>query len=45
MTDAQLNRAESLGDRDGFGQVTYVKGYIEEVPFRRPLPIASSATV
>jgi arsenite methyltransferase len=35
MTDAQLNKAGSLRDRDGFGQVTYVKGYIEEVPLPR----------
>ena len=41
MTDAQLNRAESLRDHDGFGQVTYVKGYIEEVP----LPPASADCV
>ncbi len=32
MTDAQLKKAESLRDRDGFGNVTYAKGYIEEVP-------------
>jgi SAM-dependent methyltransferase len=41
MTDAQLNKAESLRDRDGFGQVTYIKGYIEEVP----LPSASADCV
>ena len=32
MTDAQRKKAESLRDRDGFKNVTYVKGYIEEVP-------------
>ena len=32
MTDAQRQKAESLRDRDGFKNVTYVKGYIEEVP-------------
>src|ERR1700737_2266244 len=32
MTDAQLRKAESLRDRDGFTNVAYVKGYIEEVP-------------
>ena len=32
MTDAQRKKAESLRDRDGFSNVTYVKGYIEEVP-------------
>jgi arsenite methyltransferase len=32
MTDAQRQKAESLRDRDGFANVTYVKGYIEEVP-------------
>jgi ubiquinone/menaquinone biosynthesis C-methylase UbiE len=32
MTDAQRQKAESLRDRDGFRSVTYVKGYIEEVP-------------
>jgi arsenite methyltransferase len=32
MTDAQRKKAESLRDRDGFGSVTYLKGYIEEVP-------------
>lgn len=32
MTDAQRRKAESLRDRDGFQNVTYVKGYIEEVP-------------
>jgi SAM-dependent methyltransferase len=32
MTDAQRQKAESLRDRDGFGNVTYVKGYIEGVP-------------
>jgi arsenite methyltransferase len=41
MTDAQLKKAESLRDRDGFGNVTYVKGYIEEVP----LPAESADVV
>jgi arsenite methyltransferase len=32
MTDAQREKAERLRDRDGFGQVQYRKGYIEELP-------------
>jgi arsenite methyltransferase len=32
MTDAQRKKAEHLRDRAGFTNVTYVKGYIEEVP-------------
>jgi ubiquinone/menaquinone biosynthesis C-methylase UbiE len=32
MTDEQRKKAERLRDRDGFLNVTYVKGYIEEVP-------------
>lgn len=32
MTDEQRNKAERLRDRDGFRNVTYVKGYIEEAP-------------
>ena len=32
MTDAQRRKAEGLRDRDGLKNVTYVKGYIEEVP-------------
>ena len=32
MTDQQREKAERLRDRDGFGNVTYLKGYIEEVP-------------
>ena len=32
MTDEQRAKAERLRDRDGFLNVTYVKGYIEEVP-------------
>jgi len=32
MTDEQREKAERLRDRDGFGNVTYLKGYIEEVP-------------
>ena len=32
MTDEQRVKAERLRDRDGFKNVTYVKGYIENVP-------------
>ncbi|MFQ5938097.1 MAG: methyltransferase domain-containing protein, partial [Acidiferrobacterales bacterium] len=32
MTDEQREKAERLRDRDGFTNVTYVKGYIEDVP-------------
>ena len=32
MTDAQRRKAENLRDRDGFRNVSYLKGYIEEVP-------------
>lgn len=32
MTDEQRAKAEQLRDRDGFSNVTYRKGYIEEVP-------------
>jgi SAM-dependent methyltransferase len=32
MTDEQRAKAERLRDRDGFLNVTYVKGYIEEAP-------------
>ncbi len=32
MTDEQRVKAERLRDRDGFRKVTYVKGYIEDVP-------------
>ena len=32
MTDEQRGKAERLRDRDGFRNVTYVKGYIESVP-------------
>lgn len=32
MTDEQRAKAERLRDRDGFLNVTYVKGYIEETP-------------
>lgn len=32
MTDEQRTKAELLRDRDGFLNVTYVKGYIEEAP-------------
>jgi len=37
MTDEQRAKAERLRDRDGFKNVTYVKGYIENVP----IPAAS----
>lgn len=37
MTDEQRAKAERLRDRDGFKNVTYIKGYIENVP----LPAAS----
>ncbi len=33
MTDEQRIKAERLRDRDGFANVTYVKGYIEDVPY------------
>jgi ubiquinone/menaquinone biosynthesis C-methylase UbiE len=33
MTDSQRAKAESLRQRDGFGNVTYVKGYIDDGPF------------
>src|SRR5215475_2685414 len=32
MTDEQRAKAERLRDRDGFANVTYVRGYIEEAP-------------
>jgi ubiquinone/menaquinone biosynthesis C-methylase UbiE len=32
MTDAQRTKAERLRDRDGFANVSFVKGYIEAVP-------------
>ncbi len=32
MTDEQRAKAERLRDRDGFKNVTYVKGYIEDAP-------------
>jgi ubiquinone/menaquinone biosynthesis C-methylase UbiE len=32
MTDEQRAKAERLRDRDGFANVTYLKGYIEQVP-------------
>ena len=32
MTDAQRAKAEGLRDRDGFKNVRYIKGYIEDVP-------------
>ena len=37
MTDEQRAKAERLRERDGFANVTYMKGYIEDVP----LPSAS----
>jgi ubiquinone/menaquinone biosynthesis C-methylase UbiE len=33
MTDEQRAKAERLRDRDGFRNVTYVKSYIEEIPY------------
>ncbi|MDX8527259.1 methyltransferase domain-containing protein [Mesorhizobium sp. MSK_1335] len=41
MTDEQRSKAERLRDRGGFNNVTYVKGYIENVP----LPDASADIV
>jgi ubiquinone/menaquinone biosynthesis C-methylase UbiE len=41
MTDEQRAKAERLRDRDGFRNVTYLKGYIETVP----LPDASADVV
>ena len=32
MTDEQLAKAQRLRDRDGFGNVTFIKGNIEDVP-------------
>jgi ubiquinone/menaquinone biosynthesis C-methylase UbiE len=32
MTDEQRAKAERLRDRDGFANVSYLKGYIEQVP-------------
>jgi ubiquinone/menaquinone biosynthesis C-methylase UbiE len=32
MTDEQRAKAERLGERNGFTNVTYLKGYIEHVP-------------
>jgi arsenite methyltransferase len=32
MTDAQLEKAETLGRRHGFTNLAYRKGYIEEIP-------------
>ena len=37
MTDDQRAKAEQLGDRDGFSNVSYVKGYIEDVPLAAEL--------
>ena len=33
MTDSQRAKAETLRQRDGFRNVTYVKGYIDSAPF------------
>ena len=33
MTDAQLSKAKALRQRDGFSNVSYVKGYIDAAPF------------
>lgn len=33
MTDSQRAKAESLRERDGFRNVTYVRGYIDAAPF------------
>jgi len=33
MTDEQLQKAEGLRDRYGFGNVSFHKGYIEDLPF------------
>jgi arsenite methyltransferase len=33
MTDPQRAKAESLRQRDGFQNVTYVRGYIDDAPF------------
>jgi arsenite methyltransferase len=33
MTDEQLAKANRLRNRDGFANVTYLKGYIEDVPY------------
>ena len=41
MTDEQRAKAERLRDRDGFRNVTYLKGYIEAVP----LPDSSADVV
>ncbi|MBW3628213.1 MAG: methyltransferase domain-containing protein [Gemmatimonadetes bacterium] len=32
MTGAQREKAEGLAKRDGFGHVTFVEGYLEELP-------------
>jgi len=37
MTDAQRKKAERLRDRDGFRNVTYIKGYIEQAPLSNGL--------
>jgi ubiquinone/menaquinone biosynthesis C-methylase UbiE len=41
MTDEQLAKARRLQERGGFGNVTYLKGYIEEAP----LPDAAADVV
>jgi len=33
MTDEQLQKAKSLRDRDGFNNVSFHKGYLENLPF------------
>jgi arsenite methyltransferase len=33
MTDEQLQKAESLRERDGFNNVSFHKGYLENLPF------------
>ena len=33
MTDEQLEKAKSLRDRDGFNNVSFHKGYLENLPF------------
>jgi ubiquinone/menaquinone biosynthesis C-methylase UbiE len=37
MTDEQLAKAERLRNRDGFSTVTYIKGYIDNVPLSAAL--------
>lgn len=35
MTDEQRDKAESLRNRAGFNNITYLKGYIEDIPCER----------